>query len=245
MFKDHKQAAVIGLGCLGYTAALTMAEEGIRVLAIDHNQKKVQKIDSLQKPNIIALVLDVTDLDILKESGIKEVSTVFIALGDLGESISTLQNLLDIGIKEIIARASSDRNARILKKVGATEIVFPERDIGIRVGNIVVARKGKTRVKDVIEFDPEIDYRIEEIVVSEKIEGKTLKSLGLEDRYEVKVLFVKSIQKRKIEKNEEEVEEEVPIKQLRPFDYILQQSDTIVLAGEEKNIKRLEKDIEG
>ena len=243
MPKNHNQAAVIGLGRLGYAAALTMADQGIRVLAIDKDQKKTQNIDSLKKPNIIALALDSTSLEALRESGIKEADTVFVTLSDLGEIISTIQDLLDVGLKEIIARASSDRDARILKKVGATEIVFPERDTGVRIGNILVARKGTARVKDVIEFNPEIDYRIEEIVVSRRIEGRTLRSVGLEDKYGVKILFVKSIQKRKIKKNEEEIEEEIPVKQLRPFDYILRQNDTIVLAGEEKNIKKLENEI--
>ncbi|MFH1327348.1 MAG: TrkA family potassium uptake protein, partial [Candidatus Bathyarchaeota archaeon] len=207
--KDRDQAAVIGLGDLGYNAALTIADGGITVLAIDKDQKIVNKIGNLQDPNIVALALDTTDTEALKESGIKEVDMVFITLSDLGESVYTIQNLLDLGIKEIIARASSDRNARILKKVGVADIVFPERETGNRVGNIIIASKGKTKVTDVIEFDSEIDYRVEEICVCEKIQGRTLRDLNFENRFQVKILFVKSVKKKKIEKNGEETEEEI------------------------------------
>ncbi len=240
---NKEQAAVIGLGDLGYAAAITAAAGRIKILAIDKEQKKVNRIGNLQDPNIVALVLDATDIEALKESGIREAEIIFVAIADLGESISTVQNLLDLGLKEIISRASSERDATILKKVGATDIVFPEKETGNRVGNILIARKGKAKVKDVIEFNPEIDYRVEEIGVSDKIKGETLRNLALERRFNVKILFVKSVQTRKFKKGEEEIEEEIPIKQLRPFDYILKPKDTIFLAGEAQDIQRLKKEI--
>jgi Trk K+ transport system NAD-binding subunit len=130
-----------------------------------------------------------------------------------------------------------------LKKIGATDVVFPSREAGAHVGNIIVARKSHARVKDVIEFDPSISYRIEEISISKHLEGKTLGSLNLEANYGVKILFVKTIEKKNVKKNGKILEEETVARHLRPFDQILGTNDSIVVAGEEENIGRLKREI--
>lgn len=180
----NKQFAVIGLGRFGRSVCETLHGSGCEVLAIDREEKKVNQV-VLDKIASHAVELDSTEPDALKQAGIPEFETVIVAIGNyLAESITTTLNLKELKVKFVVAKASSETHVKLLKKVGADRVVFPEREMGTELGLWLT----KPKILDRFEIDPE--NSIVEVVIPEEFDGKTIIDLELRKKYGLNLLAV-------------------------------------------------------
>ena len=174
--------AVIGLGRFGSNLATTLSELGHEVLAIDSDERAVQIIaDSVTH----AVQADGTDEATLIELGITEYDLAFVAFGDIEGSILMTTLLKQLGLKRVHAKARNALHREILERVGADQVVFPEREMAVRVAHNLAA-------PNVVDyFELLADYGIGEVKVPEGFVGQTLTSVNLADRLNVSILVIK------------------------------------------------------
>ncbi len=128
-----KVFGVIGLGRFGFNVAKTLAEGGAEVIACDIDEEKVRQISELVSS---AFVLDATDEKALKESGIANADTVIVSIGENVEaSLLVVVQLMELGVKEIIAKAVNPLHGRVLERLGVSRVIHPERDMAIRLAH--------------------------------------------------------------------------------------------------------------
>ncbi|MBO1224373.1 MAG: TrkA family potassium uptake protein [Candidatus Scalindua sediminis] len=228
-----RQFAVIGLGRFGFKVAEILAEKGAQVIAIDKDHALVEKARDIVTE---AVQLDSTDEEALRESGVEGVDVAVVSIGEgVESSILTTAILKSFGIKEIVARASTKLQAKILKEVGATRVVFPEEDMGLRVANSILA----PGVLEYIELGAH--YNLAEIEVKGEFTGKSIKELDIKSKYGINVIMIMKRIKQEAGKEGELVEKE--IKELPTPDYVLREKDILVVVGDSKDIEVLEKHI--
>jgi trk system potassium uptake protein TrkA len=185
-----KQFAIIGLGNFGYYLATHLYEKGHDVLAIDKDQNLVQKI----KDHVTqAVVADATDSKIMDSLSIHEMDAVVVCIGtDLGASIHTTLILKDIGARRVYAKAITEPHGRILQKVGAQEILFPEKDLAISLAE-------RLHNPSLLDYLPFLEgYSIIELKPKESFVGKELKELDLINKYGVQVIAIKKVASGKL-----------------------------------------------
>jgi trk system potassium uptake protein TrkA len=174
------QIGVIGLGKFGRSCAIRLAELGFEVLAIDETQSNV---DSIKDDVALAVVADTTDPAELEAAGITNCDTVVLTIGaEIEHSVLTAAVLKEMGIRHLVARASSDLHGRLLSRIGADQVVFPEHDMAIRLAN----RLSLSSLYDFLESSP--DYDILEFPISQGTEGKTLRDLDYRTRFKINVV---------------------------------------------------------
>ncbi len=182
--RESRQFAVIGLGRFGRAVCGTLHKMGYEVMGTDIEEKLVAQALS-QKIASHAIQLDSTDPEALREAGIFEMDTVIVAIGNyLQESIITTLNVKEAGVKYVVAKASSEIHGKLLKRVGADHVVFPEHEAGCTLAVTLT----KPAFLDRFELDTE--NSIVEVLVPEEFHGKTLAQLELRGRYGVNVLAV-------------------------------------------------------
>ena len=182
--RESRQFAVIGLGRFGRAVCSTLHKMGYEVMGTDIEEKLVAQVLS-QKIASHAIQLDSTDPEALREAGIFEMDTVIVAIGNyLQESIITTLNVKEAGVKYVVAKASSEIHGKLLKRVGADHVVFPEHEAGCTLAVTLT----KPAFLDRFELDTE--NSIVEVLVPEEFHGKTLAQLELRGRYGVNVLAV-------------------------------------------------------
>ena len=213
-----KQFLVIGLGRFGVSVARTLTEAGHSVVGIDQSEDRIQRI-SEEITDVIKC--DATDTDILESIGISDYEAVIVCIGEKYIQNSILVTLLlkEKGAKKIIAKAGTKTQGRVLSKVGADIIVYPEKDMGERVARSLVS----PNIIDLLKVSP--DVSIIEIPVPETMVGKNLIELNLRHRYGVTIISIKN-SKNKI---------------MSPPDtnYKFQKDDVMTLIGEDKLLKKL------
>lgn len=184
MKKSMKQYIVIGCGRFGSSVATTMNLLGHQVMAIDKNEEIIQNLSD--KVTHVAAV-DVTDETALRALGLGNFDVAIIAIGeDIRASIMATLIAKELGVEQIVCKAKDELQAKVLYKIGADRVVFPERDMGIRLAHNLVS----DNILDHIELDT--DYSIMEIVTPTKWVGKTLIELDLRAKYEITILAVKN-----------------------------------------------------
>ena len=178
-----KQFAIIGLGNFGYYLATHLYEKGHDVLAIDKDPNLVQKI----KDHVTqAVVADATDSKTMDSLSIHEMDAAVVCIGtDLSASIHTTLILKDVGARRVYAKAITEPHGRILRKVGAQEILFPEKDLAISLAE----RLHNPSLLDYLPFFE--GYSIIELKPKESFLGKELKELDLINKYGVQVIAIK------------------------------------------------------
>jgi trk system potassium uptake protein len=180
-----KQFAIIGLGNFGYYLATNLYEKRHDVLAIDKNISRVQEI----KDNVTrAVVADATDIKTLETLGINKMDTAVVCIGSvISDSILATLNLKDVGAKRVFAKAVTEPHGRILHKIGALEVIFPEKDQAISLAE-------RLHNPNILDYLPFLDgYSIVELLSPKSFIGKNLKELNLINRYGVQVLAIKKI----------------------------------------------------
>lgn len=182
--RGKRQFAVIGLGRFGRAVSQTLHHLGYEVLGVDADERKVNNLltDEIASH---ALQLDSTDPGALREAGIAEFDTVIVAIGNyVQESVITTLNLKEAGVSHVVAKASSEIHCKLLKKVGADHVVFPEHEMGC-----VLARSlTRPGILDRFELDP--DNSIVEVVIPAEFDGRTIMELELRKHYGLTLLAV-------------------------------------------------------
>ena len=214
----RRQFAVIGLGRFGRAVCSALHGMGYEVLGIDVEEKLVANVICEQIATH-AIQLDSTEASALKEAGIFEFDTVIIAIGNfLEESIITTLNVKEAGVAHVIAKASSETHGKLLRRVGADHVVFPEQEAGVTLARTLT----KPTILDRFELDP--DNSIVEVIVPKKFHEKTIAELHLRKNYGLNVIAVG--QEDKFEVN--------PI-----ADRLLQQGEIMVVIGSNQAIEKL------
>lgn len=167
----RRQFAVLGLGEFGKSVALTLAQSGCDVLVIDKDRNKIEDIASEVTRAVIA---DALDPDILKDIGISNVDALIIAIGsNLEASIMATIVGKECGVPYVLAKAYGDIHAQVLKKVGADEVVFPEKFMGIRTARNLISGD----FIDMVELSD--SFSIVEVNAPDRWVGKNLLDLKL------------------------------------------------------------------
>lgn len=178
-----KQYAVIGLGRFGSSVVRSLYNMGHEVLAIDSDANLVQEMMHCATHVVEA---DATDENALKGLGLRNFDVVVVAIGDdIQSSILCTLMLKELGCKYVIAKAQNDYHGKVLYKIGADKVIFPERDMGVRVAHNLIS----SNILDYIELAP--DYSIAEIVIPESMVNRTLRQLELRSHYNVNAIAIK------------------------------------------------------
>lgn len=215
---SSKQFVVIGLGHFGSSVARTLYSMGNDVLAIDYSEELVQQIsDSVTH----AVQVNATDENALKQLGIRNFDVAVIGTGtDLQSSIMITLLVKEMGVKYIIAKAMNELHAKVLYKIGADRVVFPERDMGVRVAHNLVS----SNILDYIELSP--NYSIIEITALPQWEKKSLRELNIRSKFGLNIMAIKR-------------GEDINISPVA--DDRIEHSDVLVVIGETESINKIEK----
>lgn len=179
----RKQFVVIGLGRFGTSVAQTLSTLGHDVLAMDKDEHSVQVImqDVTQ-----AVQADARDEETLRALGVRNFDVAIVAIGDdLEANILITLMLKEMGVPYVVTKAQNALHGKVLEKIGADKIIYPEQDMGFRLANNLV----RTNVMDFIELS--LDYSIFEIIASSQFVGKTLGELNLRAVYGLNVVAIK------------------------------------------------------
>lgn len=229
-----KQFAVIGLGRFGSSVARKLSEKGHQVLAIDKDGEKVQDASSYVAQSV---ELDAGDEKGLRAIGIESVDCVIVSIGGVNLQASILITVIlkDIGIKEIIAKAANELHAKVLRKVGATKVIFPEQEMGIRLANSLVS----PRILEQIELSQ--DYSIIETLPPKEFIGKSLRKLEIRAKHGITVIAIK--EKKALGSRKEDGEISKVINILPEADYVIKEDEVLVVIGGNKDIEKLKKKV--
>jgi trk system potassium uptake protein TrkA len=177
-----KSFAVIGLGQFGISVVEELVGNGMDVIAIDTDEEAVKKISALLPTVAVA---NATDEEALKDLGIKDVDAAIVAFGShIEASILTTVILKELGVKSIIVRVDDAYYLPIMKKLGATEVIMPQKAAGVALAN----RLGNEDYKDFYRLDAK--YSVVSIVINPGFVPVTLKDLSSKDIYGVSLVLV-------------------------------------------------------
>ncbi|MEQ9441012.1 MAG: TrkA family potassium uptake protein [Cyclobacteriaceae bacterium] len=175
--------AVIGLGQLGTSIALTLAERGAEVIAIDHD---MEKVDRIKDEVAYAVALDATDPKALQAQDVHQVEAAVVAIGEDFEAlVLTTVVLQELKVKRIITRAANEQQRAILSKLGIEEILSPEKKIGESVAEMLL----QPSIHSFLSLSDE--YEIVEISAPKRTIGQTLAQLNLRKEFNLNLITIK------------------------------------------------------
>ncbi|MCA0148805.1 TrkA family potassium uptake protein [Rossellomorea vietnamensis] len=178
-----KEFVVIGLGRFGGSIVRSLTDQGMEVMAIDQDEDKVNEFSSIASHAVVA---DSTDESVLKSLGIRNFDHVIVAIGDdIQSSVLTTLMLKEIGVKKITVKAQNDYHEKVLRKIGANQVVHPERDMGRRIAHNIISNN----VLDYLELSDE--HSIVEIVASERLSGNSLIDLDIRAQFGINIVAIK------------------------------------------------------
>ncbi len=178
----REEILVLGLGRFGRALARTLLELGHEVMALDSDAETVQAA-TRDLPHVVQV--DATDVDAMRELGVNDFETAVVAIGtDVEASILATYILVDLRVPRIWAKAITASHGAILERVGAHRVVFPERDMGIRVAHTLTGR-----TIDYLELDPH--FALVETTVPREVAGKKLANAEIRKKYGLTVVCVK------------------------------------------------------
>jgi trk system potassium uptake protein len=213
-----RRVVVIGLGIFGFNIVKDLYENGLEVIAIDKNKDIIQKIKDFSTKAILA---DGTDKDVMESIGIHEDDVVIISFGeDLAASTLITLHLKEMKVKHIIVKAPNEDHKHVLEKVGATEVIIPEKEMADKVAKSLIS-------PNVLDYIPLTeDYRIYEMAPPSNFYGKTIGELHLRSKYNIDVIAVKEVLSDRV-------------KMVPPASFVIKDSDILVVIGKEKDISKM------
>ncbi len=213
-----KRVIVIGLGIFGFNIVKDLYENGLEVVAVDKNKEIVQKIRDFSTK---ALVADGTDKEVLESLGIQPDDVVIISFGeDLAASTLITLHLRELKVKNIIVKAPNEDHKKVLEKIGATEVIIPEKEMADKVARSLIS----PNVLDYIPLTEE--YTICEIAPPSSFYGKTIAELHLRTKYHVEVIAVKEMLPDRL-------------KMIPRADFVVKDSDILVVIGKEQDVQKI------
>ena len=212
---------IIGLGRFGMSVLDTLIDGGAEVMAFDNDEEMIRQIQS-KVAN--AVILDATNDAALKKFPLEELDAAIVTRGeDFEKNLLTTVILKEMGVQKVIARASTVIEEKILKKVGADMVVFPEVEMGKKMANTLLRRSVEEAVP-LTDGNSIVHFKSPEYLV-----GKMLKDTGLRERYSINVVAIK--------KNNESETTVIP-----DSDYVIEADDTLIIVGNNLNIDRFAKE---
>jgi trk system potassium uptake protein TrkA len=208
---------VIGLGRFGYQLAVTLAENGMEVMAVDSNETIVV---SIKDKVTHAICMQVTDEQSLYNISVEEMDTIIVAMGENFAQTILITALLKkrLKIPYVIARAINDIHKEILTLIGADRVILPEKEIGIRLADSL-----SSPFTDLVRLTK--DFSISQIVAPKQFVGKTIGSLNLFKNYQVHCLGAKK-QEKIISINK---------------DYVIMEGDRLIFSGYNQDLEKIAK----
>jgi len=210
--------AVIGLGSFGSNVARTLYERGHEVVAIDKDKDKIEEAKSFSSH---AVLTDASVKENLEALGVAQMDVVVVSLGSAIEaSVLTVLHLHELGLKRIVAKASTEDHGKILEAIGATDVINPEKDMAVRTAL-------KLTSPHILECLPLMSgVSIEEVAPPERFIGKSLRDLDLRNKYGIQVIAVREL---------------VPERTLYvpPADFVIKDSDVLIVMGDEKMLEKV------
>ncbi len=208
----RKSFAVIGLGSFGTSLLLELTRLGAEVLAIDVNE---DLINNVSKYTDTAVAANSTDESVLRELGVERIDHVIVSIGqNVQDSILTVIILKEIGVKYITVKVETDYHRKIVEKLGADEVITPEKAAGERLARKIVT----TNVVDFWSLDN--DFSIYQLKAGKGVFGKTLLLLDTTNKYDIAIALIK-----------------------RGNETIMPKADTMILEGDELLVVGLNKKI--
>ncbi len=211
--------AVIGISSFGYYLCKYLSAAGAGVMAIDIDEGKVDSVKDIVEKAVIA---DATQRDVLANFELNEFDNVIVSVGEsIDTSILITLYLKELKVRNIIVKAFTADHAKILDKIGATQIVFPERDTAKRVAYTMQS-------SNLLDYFPiGKDHGFVEVTVPTAWSGKSLVELDVRRKYGIQVVLIKEILP----------EDKVVVP---TGDYVLKDSDVLVVVGNNKDLEQLE-----
>ena len=216
-----KNIAIIGLSSFGFYLCESLSSRGFNIMAIDIVEDLVNKVKPFVRKAVIG---DARDKNFLMQLGIADFDTVIISVGSkMDTSILVTLYMKELEMNEIIAKATSEDHAKILEKIGATKIVFPERDVARKMAHTLAS-------PNFLEFIPLTEgFSLIEITPPAMWMGKKLKELELTKKYKIQISMIREI---------------VPERVVIPNgEFILKDSDILYVIGDNDNLAAMQQDI--
>jgi len=213
-----KRVIVIGLGIFGMNLVKTLYENGIEIIAIDKNKDIIQQVkESCSK----AILADGTNKEVIESIGIQKDDIVIISFGeDLSASTLITLHLKELKVKNIIVKAPNEDHKRVLEKVGATDVVIPEKEMADKVARSIIS-------PNVLDYIPlSEDYTISELAPPASFYGKTIGELHLRTKYHVEVIAVREMLPDRV-------------RMVPRADFVIKDSDVLVVIGKEEDIQKI------
>ena len=210
-----KSYAVLGLGSFGKSVARSFMELGIEVLAVDRNKIIVNEIAS---EVTYAVQMDVTNEDALKSIGVEKMDGVIVAIGEnLEASVMATLLVKELGVPYVVAKAETEMQKKILEKIGADKVVFPEKEMGVRLAKNIAGN-----FLDV--FDLSSKDSMVELKVKEEWSGKSIRELDFRNRYHLNIVAFRRDGK---------------LDSFPDPDDVLQRDDIIITVGKNEDLSRI------
>lgn len=215
-----REYAVIGLGRFGGSICEELSNEGMKVLAIDKSDQRINEFKNIASHVVVA---DSTDEIALKELGVKNIDHVIVAIGDdIQASILTTVILSELGVQRITVKAQNDYHEKILNKIGADHVVHPESDMGKRLAHSLIS----SNILDYLELSD--DHSMVEVKAGKKMVGKSLVALNIRAKFGCNVVAIKQEDRMNVSPKAE---------------YRLKHDDILIVIGADNDISRFEKQL--
>ena len=213
-----KTFVVIGLGRFGTAVATELCELGHEVLAIDAHEESVQQIAERVTH---AVTGDARDPAVLRALGVRNYDCAIVAVGDdVGNSALITLNLKEIGVKRVICKAQSHVHRKVLEKIGADRVVFPEHEMGVKLAQGL----SSSNVLNFIELSE--DFGIVELEIPKSWQRQSIRDLDVRAKYHVNIIAVRKGSNGLLD--------------VSPGgDYVLEARDAVVTLGRNEDINRL------
>ena len=214
-----KTFAIIGLGRFGTALARELSALGHEVLAIDLAEEKVQRVADKVTHAVIG---DARDINVLNALGVRNFDCAVVALGsDVGNSALITLNLKELGLKQVVCKAQSHVHQRVLEKIGADRVIFPEHEMGVKLAQGL----SSSSVLNFIEFAE--DYGIVELAIPKTWHGRTIRELDVRNAFHVNIIAVRKADKPSA------------LNVAPGAGCVLEEGDNVVAVGRSEDINRL------
>ncbi|WP_303721134.1 TrkA family potassium uptake protein [Malonomonas rubra] len=211
---------VIGAGNFGFHLASSLYQEGHDVIVIDSDRNRLQKVQDLSSYAILA---DAADKEFLAGQGLTEMDAVIISTGEqIHQATLITLYLKELGCKRILVKSNDEDHSKILRKVGASEIIFPEKDMALKTARSLIS-------PNVLDYLPMVDdYSISELAPPKHFLGKNLIQLDLRRKYDILVIGIKDVLSDRFIL-------------LPSADHLIKESDLLVIFGKTEDVDRAAK----